>query len=108
MKINITFCKEKNNCLTSHRESEAMMDKWTILLKVIMVDTYLSVSFSPVEQICKTCEKSLLGPLVFRLVLEHLISEGFAEVQSLEHRVGVASVAKVDESKIMFIGWKQI
>ena len=83
-----------------------MMDKWTILSEVIMVD--VSVSISPVEQICQTCEKSLLGPLVFRLVLEHLVSEGFAEVQGLEHRVGVASVAKVDKSKIMFIGWKQI
>ena len=73
---------------------------------VDMVD--VSVSFSPVEQICQTCEKSLFGPLVFCLVLKHLVPKGFAEVQGLEHRVGVASVAKVDESKIMFIGWKQI
>ena len=65
-------------------------------------------SFLPVKQIRKTRQKSLLGPFIFGLVLEDPIPEGFAEVQSLEDRIGVASVAKIDESKIMFIGRKQI
>ena len=62
----------------------------------------------PVEEISQTSQQSLLSSLVLSFVLQHFISEWFTEIQSLEYWVGVASIAKVDQAKIVFIGRKEI
>ena len=50
-----------------------------------LINMYKISLLLPVKQICQTCEKGLLCSLVLRLVLEHLVPEGFAEVERLEH-----------------------
>lgn len=50
------------------------------------------------KEVSKAGEERLLGSLVAGLVLKHLVSERLAEVQSLQHRVAVASVAKLGET----------
>ena len=54
------------------------------------------LSDDTVEQVSQAGQQSLLVLLVLRLVLQHLVSERFAEVKRLQHWVGVAGVAEID------------
>ena len=55
-----------------------------------------------VEEVGEAGEKRLLAPLVLRLVLQHLVAERLAEVEGLQHRVGVAGVAKLKGARSHF------
>ena len=55
-----------------------------------------------VEEVGEAGEQRLLAPLVLRLVLQHLVAERLAEVEGLQHRVGVASVAKLKQASTHF------
>lgn len=56
---------------------------------------FLFLRGDAVEQVGQACEQRLFRPLVLRLVLQHLVPERLAEVERLQHRVAVASVAKL-------------
>ena len=48
-----------------------------------------------VEEVGQAGEQRLLGALVACLVFEHLLPEGSAEIQCLQHRIAVAGVAEL-------------
>lgn len=52
-----------------------------------------------VEQVGQACQQRLLGALVLRLVLQHLVPERLAEVEGLQNGVAVAGVAELEESE---------
>merc|ERR1719419_777815 len=69
---------------------------------------FLLLSGDRVEEVSQAGQEGLLAPLVLGLVLQHPVPERLAEVQGLQHRVGVAGVAKVDKSEVVFVGRKHV
>jgi hypothetical protein len=54
-----------------------------------------------VKEVSQTGQEGLLGSLIARLVLEDLVPERLAEIQCLEHRVTVTSIAELKNTKIL-------
>ena len=48
-----------------------------------------------VEEVSQAGQQSLLRPFVLRFVLQHFLPKWLAEVEGLEHGIGIAGVAKL-------------
>jgi len=65
----------------------------------------LLLSGNAVKEVSQTGEKGLLGPFIARLVLQDLVPERLAEVQCLEHRIAVASIAELENKTLLHQGF---